>query len=501
LEPQRALDVEKYRIELILQPEKRQIKGKTIINFRAVRNSDSLVFNFYENMKIAGSYLNGEKIYFEREQRHIISRRKLKRNSDYMLEINYSGEPVKLGLGSFNFSETDGQFIAFTINEPVYASTWFPCSDRPDDKAAFEISVTNDSSYVSIANGKLDSVKTSGSNRTYFWSENYPISTYLSAIYSGPFDKTSDKMGLNGKNTELEVYTYSQTGIVRDKVISLMKKSLSAFSGLYGAYSFPDDKLAVIEIPWIFGGIENHSAIGIGSRYFSERGFYDQIFIHEIAHHWWGNSVTLSSWRDIWLNEGFANYSEALFYEKLYGESAGISTLNGMPFKNYDNSLSNPGTDALSKMTYFNGAWVLYELRRELGDGIFFDLLKEYYNSNKYLNVDVKEFQKICESISGRNLDWFFEQWVYSSSVFPKIEATKLFRKGTVELKIVQDAVEKPFRLSLDVKFVNTAEGTSFDSTIVLSKKTENFLFPSALSSDSLILDPYSRLPAAPEIK
>ena len=191
---QQSVNVKHYLLKINLFPKKKIITGDVTITMRLssdqVRNID---VNFYNNLEITNLEVNGIKPGYKREEK-IISIEKPKNLGDSVdIRIVYSGTPESLGFGSFNFGEEGGLPYVYTLSEPIYASTWFPCVDLPDDKALADIYITNDSSDVSVSNGKLISVETVKDKRTYHWKTFYPISTYLIAIYSAPYKSYKEK--------------------------------------------------------------------------------------------------------------------------------------------------------------------------------------------------------------------------------------------------------------------------------------------------------------------
>ncbi len=499
--PQQFLiDVENYTMDISIDLNSSIIHNVEVIRLNVLEELDTLVLNFYDNMKISRLNVNGNEEPFKREENHLFIFSHFPEGKQ-IITIEYSGKPENLGLGSFSIKKWKDENIFYIINEPVYAPTWFVCNDTPSDKAMFSVSIENIEKYLSISAGNLDSIITYDSTKKYFWSTNYSIPTYLLSIYSGPYNVYNDTVKLKTGNMELAVYTYNQNENSIKTALRTVKNSLKVFEELFGDYPFGKDKLAIVEIPWSYGGIENYSAIGIGSNFFSAQGFFNNLFVHEISHNWWGNSATLKSWKDIWLNEGFATYSEALYFEHLYGHDALISTISNMKFNDYENSISNPRKDALTKLTYFNAAWVLHQLRREVGDQVFFDIIRKYYNRNKYGIISTSDFVKLCEEISQKDLKEFFDQWLYRYSQFPAY-SINIERKGKHKVNFFYKREEKiDFTHKLDVSFYSKNAVLQKDTTIEIRESDEEFLIRLDFPLDSVAVDPDYWLPKRPEIK
>ncbi|MEN8192892.1 MAG: M1 family metallopeptidase [Bacteroidota bacterium] len=417
------INVTKYEINIDLFPKEKTIYCKTNIFGNISTDQEKIELDFYDNYKIHELLINGKATDYNFNDDEIeISR--IDTNADsFNVSIVYEGSPQSLGFGSFEFGKEGKHKVIYTLNEPTFASTWFPCNDTPADKAEFKISITNDSNMVSVSNGILESVEKQQDRKTYTWISKNPISTYLIAIYSAPYQSFSQEY-VNSKNDTMNIQYYILPEKIDEakKAFSNHPEYLEVLSNLFGKYPFIDEKYGVAQIPWNYGAMESQTITGIGSRFISEAGFFSDVLIHEVAHHWWGNSVTPKSWRDIWLNEGFATYSEALYWEKTKGKSSLISTMESFKVSKNSETLYAPKTNLFSKQIYNKGAWVLHMLRREMGDSTFFSTLKQYHQKYKFSNADTYDFKNICEENSGLSLDQFFNQWVFEGEGIIDIE-------------------------------------------------------------------------------
>ena len=424
--PNREIDVLEYDLKLEVFQQKKHIKENAKIKLVTLaKNQEQIELDFYDNFKINFVKLNGISASYNYSDNKIEILKHNLSDDTLNIEIDFEGKPQNLGISSFWMEEKDGHQFLATLNEPVFASTWFPCNDTPADKATTKISITNDSNIVSLSNGKIFDVVTKGEKRTYVWESEYPIATYLISIYSGEYKKFSQKYYSNKDTMNIDYYVMEEN--FENAKIDFVNHPdyLKVFSELFGEYPFIKEKYGVVEILWQLGAMESQTLTSIGGNFISGMNFNESILIHEVAHHWWGNSVTLKSWKDIWLNEGFATYSEALYFERTRGAKALISTMHS--FKQSINldrgqTLFNPGVDIFSSTVYNKGAWVLHMLRKEVGDYLFFSGLKSYYNKYKYSNADTEDLKKHFEKISNINLDKFFDQWVYKGTGFLEID-------------------------------------------------------------------------------
>ncbi|MEG8947569.1 M1 family metallopeptidase [Rosettibacter firmus] len=493
---QTKLDVLHYNIHIELNPDSKFIKGdveiKFITNNPLVKEID---INFYDNLKIINLSLNDKIATYKRDDTilKILPESNLKDTSE--IKIIYEGEPKNLGFGSFSFEDINGKNVVYTISEPFYASTWFPCIDKPDDKALVDIFITNDSSYVSLSNGKLIEIISNKDKKTYHWKTFYPISTYLIAIYSGNYKSYHQKyVSITGDTLQLYCYAFPEKFNDAINDFSGHSKYIYTFEKLFGPYPFIKEKYAVAEFLWPYGAMEHQTITGIGSKFITGKKFFQDMYIHELSHHWWGNAVSPKTWKDIWLNEGFATYSEALYWEYQAGKSALISTMKSKSIKFLSGTLYNPENNLFSNLVYNKGAWVLHMLRREVGDSLFFKILRTYFETYKYKNASTKDFQNICEKVSKRNLSYFFDQWIYKGKEIIKAEYSwKYFpiKDGyKIIFKIQQlqnDYDIYKFPVDLKIIFEN---GESELKNIYVKDKKNSFEFITKYKPSSIEVDP-----------
>lgn len=417
-ENQKMIDVLHYDLHIDLYPDQKALKGSAAITMKLLdKNLKSIDLNFYDNMKISKILLNGaEKDFINEKTRLTIPLANPESSGDSLqLKIIYEGNPIRAGLGALTFGEIYNKSVVYNLNEPIYASTWFPCNDMPADKALLDIFITNDSSKTSVSNGKLIGVSVDGQRKTYHWRTVYPISTYLICIYSADYMNFTDKY-ISEDRTDtmsIEYYVFPEHLEFAKKDFEEHPKMIKYFSGTFGEYPFLKEKYGVAEFLWQLGAMEHQTITGIGSNFLNGRKFFNDIYVHELSHHWWGDCVGPATWKDIWLNEGFATYCEALYAESKSGPAALQSTMRSKYNENFKGTLYDPGDNLFSFTVYDKGGWVLHMLRWETGDSAFFKILRKYFEKYKYSTASTEDFKNICEEISGKNLTKFFEQWVY----------------------------------------------------------------------------------------
>ena len=498
---QKKIDVLNYKIAVDLYPDREAIAGSTeitgIINGGDV---NSLILNFHDDMEITDLILNGNTTEYEHDDVHLTIPFNGEVRDTFNLLVSYSGTPDNLGFGSFSFGEYNDKSVVYTLNEPVFASTWFPCNDRPDDKASLEISITNDSSKVSVSNGKLLEVVSRGKRKTYRWKTHYPISTYLISIYSADYEKFGDTF-IFGKDTmDIGYYVFPEHRNDAEIDFSVHPEILEVLSSAFGKYPFIKEKYGVAVFLWQKGAMENQTITGIGSKFIGGNKFFTDIYVHEAAHQWWGNAVGPATWKDIWLNEGFATYSEALYYEKISGKDAYISTLLSKKSNDFPGTLYDPKDNFFGSTVYNKGAWVLHMLRNKVGDSTFFEILRHFYQRFKYKNASTKDFQDISELIAKEDLKKFFDQWVYEGEGIIKLRYNlETNRKNDslftnkLHIKQVQDGYEA-YHFPLEFTPINENEKKMGLFNYYLTSRDTTLVFESKIKPVDLKLDPNYKL-------
>jgi hypothetical protein len=330
------------------------------------------------------------------------------------LRVEYGGTPINVGFGSINYTTHNGAPYIFTLSEPWYAYSWWPAKDDNLDKATADIRVTAPSTMLVASNGLLVSqTALSGGRTAHQWSTTHPMATYLASIAATNFNHFSATYNHTGGSMPLEFYIYpeSDTPQTRDAWLQVIPM-LDTFGALFGPYPFLDEKYGIYQFEFQ-GGMEHQTMTGQG-------GFGLSLTAHELAHQWWGDNVTCATWSDIWLNEGFATYSEALWEEFQPGGTQAdlFAAMAARRPKNFNGSTyipspTDPNRIFSTNFTYRRGAWILHMLRYVIGDQNFFDALAAYRAGCQGASATTEDFRAAVESVTGTNLSGFFNQWVY----------------------------------------------------------------------------------------
>ncbi len=487
---QSSTDVIKYHIKIEIYFEQRTIKASNEITLiKSPFNKDFVEIDFHDNLFIEQISSKNLSLDYSRKDKKILIDVSAIKSDTVNFIINYSGKPKTLGFEGFTFFEFNNQKIVQTVNQPNYAPSWFPCDDDPADKALLEIEITNDADFVSVSNGFLFDKSEQNGRATYHFKTVYPVATNQIGIYSSDYlVKKENYTTTNGKKLDIEFYIFPKDSEKALTDLSEINDYIKTFENLFGEYPFVGEKFSISEIILTRGAIENQTMVGVGRDLFSGKKFHEEIFIHEVAHSWWGNCVGISSWKDIWLSEGFATYSEALYFEHNFGKSALVSYLERYKYEDLSGCLYEP-KNLFSKTIYYKGAWVLHMIRNLLSDAVFFNFLKEYFSHYKYRTISTQEFENFLEEFSNRDFSKFFDDWVYNDNGI--INCSYNFDEIDKKLKLTQNGYI--FSFSLEIKIIYQ-DSTTEIFTVEVNSKEETFDFPSFNQIKEIIIDPDSKL-------
>jgi len=490
-------DILHYDLSFDLYPDKKMFVGKAEITgtFKD-KYLPELDLNFYDNMKINYLTLNGEDVSYSHEGTRLSILFTEEVSDTFIVEIHYEGKPKRMGLSSFVFGEINGRSVIYNLSEPTFASTWYPCNDIPDDKALADIHITNDSIYTSVSNGVLIDEDIIDGRKTAHWKILYPISTYLISVYSSEYANFKDYYysDITKDSLPLEYYVFPEHLENAKKDFEEHPQMMEFFANIFGEYPFMKEKYGVAEFLWQLGAMEHQTITGIGSNFISGRKFFTDIYVHELAHHWWGNAVGPKTWKDIWLNEGFATYSEALYYEHTAGLYALKSTMLSKYQDNFTGRLYDPD-DLFSQTIYDKGAWVLHMLRWEVGDSSFFRILRNYFEGYKYKSASTNDFKNVCEEVSGKDLTKFFDQWVYEGDDQIKMNiewAIESIKNNDINIKIdfrqFQDRY-KEFHFPVELQFIDK-NGKYENARFTINERKGVLFHELKFEPDSVVADP-----------
>jgi aminopeptidase N len=338
----------------------------------------------------------------------------------FEIRVAYSGSPLGGGFGTFGwnkyYSGGYGEMV-WSLSEPEGARYWWPCKDRPDDKALVEEWWTVRSDWTATGNGVLLGVDPVAPGRSrYRWRSTHPLTTYLVSIAATDYSTFSDTYTtLDGGSMPIDHYVYANDVANAQVSFAATPDMVEFYAQTFGEYPFVEDKYGMSAFPF-WGAMEHTANTSYGYGLITGDNTYDYIVAHEAAHQWCGNSVSPRTWADIWLNEGLASHAEALWAEHLGGMPAYHAYMASMYSPSFDGPLYDPDI-LFSATTYDKGAWIQHMLRHVLGDEAFFLSQRAWYANNKDGVGDTALYQATLESFHGAALDWFFEKWVYGANM------------------------------------------------------------------------------------
>lgn len=422
---QNLYDVQNYKLKLSFNIAEKYVYGNLEMN--ALNLSDTLnkiYINLSDDLKVSQVTLNGSNVPFDHDNDYIIinSTGSVAQSENFVVTISYEGSPKTSGFDSFSFKTINNEPSIYSLSEPDYAPSWWPCKDLPSDKATLEMRITVPNELTAVSNGLLKEVITeSNGDKTFYWKSDYLITTYLVSIAISKYDSWSDiYVSEDGsKQMNVDYYTYPS---YTEKAKYDWKNTVSMigfFSKMFGEYPFINEKYGMAMFGWVGGAMEHQTISSMGYTLVTGNGRYEDIVVHELVHQWFGDAVSPQSWKDIWLNEGFATYGEALWEEHNGGQQAYIDFLRKEDYGHFSGTVYNPEGFIFGPTVYNKGAWCLHMLRGVVGDSTFFKIIKSYYQQYKYKNANTWDFKRVCEEISGTDLTYFFNQWIFEGTGRP----------------------------------------------------------------------------------
>jgi aminopeptidase N len=452
--------------------------------------------------------LNDKKLpyYYDDFQLIIDLPKTYKRIEEFTIYIKYTARPEKvIQKGSAAIKKAKGLYFinadGFDKNKPTQiwtqgeteaSSCWFPTIDSPNQKTTQEIYITVPDKFVTLSNGKLINQTKNGANRTDYWKMDQKHAPYLFFMGVGAYEIIEDSY----KNIPVNYYVEKEYAPYAKAIFGKTPEMMAFFSTLLGV-EFPWNKYSqIVGRDYVSGAMENTTAVIHAEKAYQKTGqlidenVQENTIAHELFHHWFGNLVTSESWSNLTLNESFANYSEYLWREHAYGKldadmhlfDGNQAYLNG---QNNDKHLVRfnytDKEDMFDLVSYNKGGVILHMLRNYLGDAAFFEGLKTYLTEFQYQAAEVHQLRLLFESITGKDLNWFFNQWYYNAG-HPKIEVSydynTLQKKVTVNL-LQFNANEFKFPIAIDI----------FEA----GKKTRHRVFVEG--NDASFTFPYTKLP------
>jgi aminopeptidase N len=406
-------DVANYSLTLDYTPSGNRLVGTVVITARATQNLSSfdLDFRMHDVTRLLVNGVPAAFSYAKEQELVVTPAAGLVQGKTFTVAVEYAGTPLVVtdpDQSIEGWVPTDDG--AFVVNEPQGSPGWYPVNDNPRDKATYDFRVSVPEGLTVMANGVLVSETHSGGKATWVWRENDPMAPYLSTTTLGKFDLT--------KSTTSGIPTYVAVDpqLAKGQVLSKLGEAVNFYSSIYGPYPFN----AVGAI------VDSAKVVGYSLETQTKPNFPyvpdEATLVHELSHMWFGDSLTLGVWPDIWLHEGFATWSEWIWSERQGNKSAHqwFEQLYNTPAK--DTAFWGPAvadfTDPallFNGTVYYRGGMTLQALREKIGDLAFFQLLRDWATQNRYGTVTTAQFIAFAEKESGRDLTQFFKVWIFQA--------------------------------------------------------------------------------------
>jgi aminopeptidase N len=505
--PDERLDVNYYGLNLKIDYTKRLLVGAVTIGFKTLTdNFAEARFELKNSMKVDSVKIGSFDLPFQQTADNDL---KITLDQNYSkdkllkVRIFYQGTPTSTSsfTSSFKFSQhgINNAPLISTLSEPFGASDWFPCKNTLLDKAdSSDVNITSSKNFVSVSNGKLVStVDNADGTRTYSWRNRYPIAHYLISLAMTDYQLVEQSFKTTtGKTMPILNYIYPESNTASTRLsLDQTLPMMTLFSDLFGEYPFINEKYGHAQFDW-GGGMEHQTCS-------SMQNFGGFLVAHELGHQWFGNKITCRNWENIWLNEGFATYCEVL-YAELAGGQAGYNQSIEQKMtraKSATGSIFVENTKSENEIfnsnrSYSKGAIVLHMLRGVVGKDVFFKILQTYLNDPKlaYSTAVTEDFQAVASTVSGKNLDAFFKQWIYGDG-FPKYNYTwSTTQRGTDQFEVTLDLTQTGttktpvFTMPIELKLV-TASGETLQK-IESNAAQQRFKFSSKEKVTGIVFDP-----------
>ena len=405
-------------------------------------------------------------------------------------KIYYHGVPERgLVIDTTKF----GQRSFFGDNWPNLARHWLPSVDHPYDKAAVEFQITAPEHYDVVATGeKIEESNLGKGLKLTIYKEPAPVAMKVVTI---GVTKFASKALEPVYNIPVSAWVYPENRLEGFHDYAVASKVLKYFIDVVGPYSYA--KLANMQAKTQWGGLENAGNIAYFENSVTGKNEVEGLIAHEVAHQWFGNSASENDWNHVWLSEGFATYFAILYQESVYGDAKRkeellldkaqiIDYYKKNPAPIVDLSIRDP-LKVLSTNTYQKGGWVLNMLRHKLGDAIFWKGIRTYYKTYQNSNAMTKDFQNIMETVSGQDLQSFFQQWIFTEG-YPEIKWRWKYSNGIVQISIDQTQDQYVFRFPLEIALKNGKE--THKETLEITKLSQEFKIPLDVKPETVHLDP-----------
>ncbi len=473
-------DVKYHKLEFNVDPTQYYISGTVTTQFVPNQNLQTIVFDLSHALTVSSVKQGTQTATFSQANNELVIQLPQTVASGTLgeVKITYAGTPPSAN-GAFTQSYHNNTPIVWTLSEPFGARDWWPCKQSLNDKVEnLDVYITAPTAMVSVANGveKSQVTNANGTKTTHF-KHAYPIPAYLVAIAVTDYQIYNQTAGTAPNTFPIVNYLYPETYASSVSQLAVTLPIMNLFENLFGTYPFHTEKYGHAQFGW-GGGMEHTTVSFMGA-------FSRGLIAHELAHQWFGDKVTCGSWKDIWLNEGFAEYLSGIVIENLDGvnqfiswKGSKIANITSAPSGNLyltDAQALDSNRIFSGRLTYNKGSMVVHMLRYVLGDQDFFQGMKNYLNDPAiaYNYAVTPQLQQHLETVSGKNLTEFFNDWVYGEG-YPsyQVQADKI---SATQTKITLSQTTSHASVSFfEMPLTLRLTGTTGQSEVVILQHTQN---------------------------
>ena len=494
-------DITYHKLELTVDPAVYFISGKITTTFTALSNMNSITFDMANELTVSLVKKNGVNLTFSESGNNeliINFPSAIANGTSATVEITYSGVPPVSGFSAFASETHNGVPVMWTLSEPFGAKDWWPCKQDLNDKInSVDVYVTAPSTYTVASNGLQISQVTLGGNKTTRFQHNYPIPAYLIAFAVTNYSIVTQTAGTAPNDFPIINYIYPET--LTPSVQNQLAQTpliMNLFETLFEVYPFHNEKYGHAQFGW--GGGMEHTTVSFMNNF--SRG----LIAHELAHQWFGDKITCGTWKDIWLNEGFATYLASLVIENFDGNAAFItdktnminnitSQIGGAVYLT-DTEALNVGRIFSSRLSYNKGAMVLNMLRLKMGDTMFFQALKNYLADTDlaFKYAVTSDLKSHLEAVYGSSLTEFFNDWIFNQG-YPTYTITAQ-NWGAGQAKIIVNQTQSHtsvsfFEMPIPIRLIG-AGGQTFDTILENTTNNQEFIISVPFAITNVFFDP-----------
>jgi len=488
-------DVTYHKLEFTVDPGVASISGVVTTHFVAKEAMTEVTFDLADNMTVSQVMQDGNSLSFTQnsdDELVITLQGNLNIGETGIVEITYFGNPISSGFGSFAQTTHNGDPIIWTLSEPYGAKGWWPCKQDLNDKIeSIDVYITtpqfnpDNEEYIAVSNGVEQSQTINGTTKTTYYKHEFPIPAYLVAIAVTNYQVYSHTVPNNGNPFEIVNYVYPESYNYVQENTAITVDIMELFSTKFEEYPYASEKYGHAQFGW-GGGMEHTTVSFMGS-------FGRELIAHELAHQWFGDKITCGSWKDIWLNEGFATYLSGLVVEDFDGDDAftswkqakvnSITSQTGGAVYLSDADTTSVSRIFSSRLSYNKGSMVLHMLRKKLGDVPFYQGMQDYLSDTDlaFDYAKTPEYQAKMEVAGGTDLTEFFNDWIYNEGYPSYTINANWINTNQLQIQVNQTQSDAsvayfeapvPLRIVgtnneiLDVVLDNTFSGETFVETV-----------------------------------